>query len=256
MISQWKNLCLDNITFTSGIDFDHSFPAHFHEEYTIGVSVKGIQEFDFGDRSYLIEPKSIFLVKPYQMHAHRPLSGLWSFKTLYLSADLVGHLTKKSCGSTDDISSFIIQDNNLFLQFLNLHGSPQKFEEKFSDLLGSLFSKSKQETQKQNYHIPEKIDCIKNHLSQRLNQKLQLDKIAQEYDINKFQFIRQFRQHVGVTPNTYLTILRVEKARKLINQGYPIIEAALAVGFYDQSHFHHSFFYYTGITPGNYYGSQ
>ncbi len=37
-------------------------------------------------------------------------------------------------------------------------------------------------------------------------------------------------------------ILPIEKARKMINAGYPIVEAALEAGFYDQSHFHHRFY--------------
>jgi len=254
MINSWKNLCLDNITFTSGDNFTHHFPDHFHEEYTIGVSVSGVQHFELQGKSFIVEPHSIFLIKPQVMHAHFPIVDLgWSFKSLYLSPDLMGHLLSSTGTRTVGYVPILLQDRVLYAAYLRFHATKQMPDEALlTSFIKQLSINTTTTVELFDPVHPEKIEAVKRHLSAQLSQKLHLDKIAQIYKVDKYQLIRQFRQYVGVTPNTYLTILRIEKARKMINTGYPIIEAALEAGFYDQSHFHHSFLYYTGVTPGKF----
>lgn len=254
MISSWRNLCLDNITFSSADNFTHSFPAHFHEEYTIGVSVNGIQQFDLQGKSCFAEPHSIFLIKPHIMHSHRPIADLgWSFKSLYLSNDLMEHWLKDAGIEEINNDPLIIKDHNLFKQYIHLHANKSMPDEAFlADFIQQLLSKTTQNANRTESGLPKGIVAVKSYLSEHFNQKLSLKNISNIYQIDKYQLIRQFKQHLGVTPNTYVTILRIEKARKMINHGYPIVEAALEAGFYDQSHFHHNFLYYTGVTPGNF----
>lgn len=254
MINSWRNLCLDNITFTSGDNFTHSFPVHFHEEYTIGVSLNGIQKFYFQGKSCFVEPQSLFLIKPHIMHSHHPIADLgWSFKSLYLSNDLMEHLLTETGIRRMSDYPLIIKDQTLFKQYIRLHSTKLLPDEAFlKDFIWQLLSKTTQNPDLPASGPSEEILAVKRYLSAQFNQKLRLENMANIHRIDKYQLIRQFKQHLGVTPNTYLTILRIEKARKMINDGYPIVEAALEAGFYDQSHFHHSFLYYTGVTPGNF----
>jgi AraC-like DNA-binding protein len=59
-------------------------------------------------------------------------------------------------------------------------------------------------------------------------------------------------RQVGVTPNGYLTLLRIEQAKSLLAQGHALVEVASKTGFYDQSHFARYFRTYTGVTPRGY----
>jgi AraC-like DNA-binding protein len=253
MINSWKNTRFDNIAFTSGENFTHSFPDHFHEEYTIGVSVSGVQQFNLLDKEFVVAPHSIFLIKPGQMHAHHSMADLgWSFKSMYLSPDFMAYLLKDT--GINAVSAFmpLVQDETLFKRYINMH------ENKDGDLKGSiaffmeaLYLKL---ADSESPVIPssEKLDDIKAYLADHVTQKLNLDAVAEKFRIDKFQLIRQFKKHAGVTPNVYLTILRVERARRLMNQNHSLVEIAFEAGFYDQSHFHHNFLYYTGVTPGSF----
>lgn len=257
MISRWENSCFDRIGFTSGENFAHSFPNHFHAEYTIGVSVNGIQQFELQEKSYLVQPFSLFLIKPGQMHAHHPVADIgWSFKSLYLSPDFVDYLLKEFNLSATDSLSPVTADKVLYNDYLKLHDhKKQPREEEFAGFMEKLWKRSTTDNSNAvDAFLPGKMDDIKYYLSQQTGRKLNLDHLAKKFYIDKYQLIRQFKKHTGVTPNTYLTILRIEKAKKLINLNYPIVEAALDAGFYDQSHFHHSFLYYTGVTPGKFTG--
>ena len=63
---------------------------------------------------------------------------------------------------------------------------------------------------------------------------------------------RVFHDEVGLPPHAYLTQVRVNRARRLLSQGWPITEVAFEVGFVDQSHLNKRFKRITGMTPGQY----
>ncbi|WP_347557600.1 AraC family transcriptional regulator [Robbsia sp. KACC 23696] len=50
------------------------------------------------------------------------------------------------------------------------------------------------------------------------------------------RFARVFKQHVGVPPHQYVSRVRVQHALTMLESGATALQAALASGFYDQSH--------------------
>ena len=76
--------------------------------------------------------------------------------------------------------------------------------------------------------------------------------LAAAAGLSPYYFIRVFRQAVGLTPHAYLVQLRVETAKRLLDRGQPVVEAALAAGFADQSHLTRHFKRIVGVTPGQY----
>jgi transcriptional regulator GlxA family with amidase domain len=53
-------------------------------------------------------------------------------------------------------------------------------------------------------------------------------------------------------PCTYLSQLRITRARRLLEQGMSVVSVAQATGFVDQSHLHRVFRRLVGVTPGVY----
>lgn len=100
--------------------------------------------------------------------------------------------------------------------------------------------------------LPDVIVDIQQYLSGVHDQKLNLAELAHRFSFDKYQLIRHFKRQVGVTPNGYLTLLRIEQAKFLLAQGHALVEVALQTGFYDQSHFARYFRTYTGVTPRGY----
>jgi AraC-like DNA-binding protein len=83
-------------------------------------------------------------------------------------------------------------------------------------------------------------------------ERLTLEQMAAAADLTPFQLIGAFNRTIGLTPHTYLTQLRLRAAISHLTAGRPLIEAAVASGFYDQSaltrHFKRTF----GMTPLQY----
>jgi AraC-like DNA-binding protein len=55
-----------------------------------------------------------------------------------------------------------------------------------------------------------------------------------------------------VPPYRYLELVRVERARRLLQRGVRISEIAFTTGFSDQSHLTRQFKRVLGVTPGSY----
>lgn len=79
-----------------------------------------------------------------------------------------------------------------------------------------------------------------------------LETLSSELGLSRFQALRLFRQHYGITPHAYQLHLRVALARRSLRAGGSLAEVAVSCGFVDQSHFTKQFKRLMGITPGQY----
>ena len=68
--------------------------------------------------------------------------------------------------------------------------------------------------------------------------------------LTRYALARHFRACLGTSPYRYLVMRRLDRARTLIRQGAPLVEAALASGFADQSHMNRHFKKAYGLSPG------
>lgn len=78
------------------------------------------------------------------------------------------------------------------------------------------------------------------------------DEIADEACYSKFHFIRTFKSIYGKTPHQYLTAVRVEKAKAMLEDDVSVTEACFAVGFDSVGSFTGLFKRRVGVTPSEY----
>ena len=92
----------------------------------------------------------------------------------------------------------------------------------------------------------------KHFLDKHWNEEVTLEDLAREAHLNKYDLLKAFRKHLGITPHAYLICLRVEHAKELLDQGMPIAQVALEAGFSDQSHLTRMLKRYWHLTPGQF----
>src|SRR5262249_23048625 len=68
--------------------------------------------------------------------------------------------------------------------------------------------------------------------------------------LSRFALARQFRVALGTSPYRYVTMRRLETARRLMLADTKLAEAAIASGFADQSHMTRQFKRAYGVSPG------
>lgn len=90
-------------------------------------------------------------------------------------------------------------------------------------------------------------------IGERLGEDLPFDRIAREAGLSRPHFYAMFKRELGITPNVYLNLLRVEEAiERLVATDRPVTEIAYELGFPCQSSFTRFFTTHVGPTPSEY----
>jgi len=93
------------------------------------------------------------------------------------------------------------------------------------------------------------LDFMEEHYFEDIS----LRDIARAACLSRYHFCRLFKRQVGITCISYLSQLRIERAKSLLgNTSHPITQICFDVGFNDLSHFERVFRSIAGITPSTY----
>jgi AraC family transcriptional regulator len=81
--------------------------------------------------------------------------------------------------------------------------------------------------------------------------RLSIEELARDAGLSPAHFARAFKHSVGRAPHQHLMMLRLERARRLLEAASPTLSTvALEAGFADQAHFTRAFKRQFGVTPG------
>lgn len=98
-----------------------------------------------------------------------------------------------------------------------------------------------------------KLSALLEKLSGRLSDPWTLEEMAAETGLRRTRFAALFREYTGDTPITYLNRLRIEKARRLLQEtDLPITDIAFECGFMSSQYFCNIFKKFTGISARAY----
>jgi AraC family transcriptional regulator len=88
-------------------------------------------------------------------------------------------------------------------------------------------------------------------ISANLSGDPSISQVANECGLSSSYFARAFKQATGISPHRWLTKVRVERAKELLQDpGLGLADVAQMCGFVDQSHFTHVFSRSEGYSPG------
>lgn len=103
------------------------------------------------------------------------------------------------------------------------------------------------------YHRDEDIRKVQDWLENQSEDIIRIDELAKKFNMSPRTLARRFKAATGDTPLGYLQTLRLEHAKKLLEQTSDNIgQITLAVGYEDVSSFTKLFRQKTGLTPKDY----
>jgi AraC-like DNA-binding protein len=243
----------------------HEYAPHVHHSFVIAVTEAGGAEFKSRGRTGMAHPQALLVFNPSEPHSGRMGgSARWRYRAIYLAEPGIRHLMGTlGIDHTRCFGSNIFSDPELIASFLELHRAfdghgdpcdPLRQQELFVHSFGTLFQNHAQPGQRV---LPVPADArvlepVLALLRDAFAERLTLEQMAAAADLTPFQLIGAFNRSIGLTPHTYLTQLRLRAAIGHLTAGVPLIDAAVASGFYDQSaltrHFKRTF----GMTPLQY----
>lgn len=82
-----------------------------------------------------------------------------------------------------------------------------------------------------------------------IDEEAQIAVIGRTLAISERQLERRFRDRVGLSPKRLASLRRFQLAASLAATSRSLTDAAVAAGYYDQSHFNRDFRRFTGVAP-------
>lgn len=96
------------------------------------------------------------------------------------------------------------------------------------------------------------IQSLCQYMEEHFAENVTLDALLSMTDFGKSYLLRSFTRQTGVSSYRYLQTIRLDKAKRFLEEGIAPIDAAGMAGFSDQSHFTHFFKEFIGLTPKQY----
>ena len=244
----------------------HVFPDHAHDGiYAIGLMEAG-GSYCRGPKKTdsLVAPGQIALINPSQVHSGVPVRGKRiSYCMVYFDLALMASATSELFRRSPITPEFpcMVMDNRRLWRRLQrfcrvVQGSGGQLEKEsalIDALAGMLPLCSPAPSIKPvRWGGGRPIRQAMEFLAENLDQKMSLEAVARSAGLSRYHFLRVFKRETGLPPHLFRTLRRIERAKQLLCKGTSLAEAALMVGFSDQSHFTNTFRKYTGATPGQY----
>lgn len=237
------------------------FPNHFHEYYVIGFVEKGERALSCKNREYTIRKGNILLFNPGDNHACvQSDEGALDYRSLNITKEVMLDLAEEVTGRRELPGFFpsVISDGETARCLRTLHESVMNDDRGFGkeeNLLLLISRLVQQYGESFGAYVPEcreEIEKACAFMEQHYAGRIYLTEICRYVGLSKSTLLRAFTKSKGVTPYSYLENVRIGRAKKLLEQGVPPVEAALQTGFSDQSHFTNYFSRFIGLTPGTY----
>lgn len=95
----------------------------------------------------------------------------------------------------------------------------------------------------------DRIEQIKEYVSEHIQEKLEVNEIAKEFYISSYYLSHHFKQETGFTLLDYITNHKILVAEAMLKKGFTVTEVASQLAYNSDSHFIFTFKKITGITP-------
>lgn len=241
----------------------HAYDPHDHDDYLVGVTEQGFQEFHCRHRLLTSTPGRVILIEPGEVHdGHSAQAGGYTYSMLYLPQALVSRLLvslrpRRAAGGLR-FASTLRDDPGLAGAILSAFGVFRGGEGRLARdlcldrLLLQLAGHRLEAQERISGPLPPVVRRARDVLHAHFADDLGIDELAAVVGLDRFQLSRMFRRHLGLSPHAYLVQLRLKLARRLLSAGWSPADAAAEVGFADQSHLGRWFRRAYRVTPAAY----
>lgn len=244
---------------------NHYTKRHNHTDNLVIFCFEGIGQFNTPTCQGILKKGDVlFLPKGIEHQYKSSTNDPWSIYWVHIE----GHLFEQ-------FMDFIgVNSNNLILNISNQVAFIDEFEQLLatrnksyqlssfilaSNIIKKMFalftvnSPSKLEQSKQDFNLSKVTSFMEENISQKIN----LQQIADSFELSKFYFAKKFLQHTGVSPIRYFLELKIKHACKLLDESnISVKDVALQIGYDDPYYFSRLFKKIMGLSPTQYRQSQ
>jgi len=230
-----------------------AFSPHRHDTYAVGITLEGVQSFDYRGSTRHSLPGQMVVLHPDELHDGRSGDGTrFRYRTTYVApADMQQILAGRALPF---IAGGISEDARLrrvvcaLLEDLAHPLDALEFDQALHDLTLALLAIAGLESPVRiANHVA--VARARDYIEDNLDRSFQLKDLETATGHDRWQLSRDFRALLGASPYRFLIFRRLDKARRMMSEGSSLADIAHACGFSDQSHFTRHFKKTFGMTP-------
>lgn len=236
-----------------------AFAPHRHDTYAVGVTVQGVQSFDYRGATRASRPGQLVILHPDERHDGRAGDDrAFRYRTAYVppaevQAVLGGRPLPFVEGGVSDHPALRRAVWGL-LRDLHQPLSGLALQDALYDLATALQGAAG-ETAPVRIVNRDAAVLARDFIEARLRESFSLEELERATGHDRWQLSRDFRALFGASPYRYLILRRLDRARTLMLEGGGLADTAHACGFADQSHFTRLFRDAFGMTPKAWLGA-
>jgi AraC-like DNA-binding protein len=234
---------------------DLAFSPHRHDSYAIGYTTTGVQSFDYRGESRHSCAGDMFVLHPDEIHDGRQGTDQgYGYRIVYLAPELVREAL--GGGTLPFVAEAVTRDRRLGRLLASAFPDTEEAEDDVqqsgaittvADILNTLARGHGRRRVHLNAAVMKRV---REQLMENLPASVAMTTLEDEHGIDRYSLTRQFRLAFGVTPHRFVTMRRLDIAKRRIQAGQSLAQAALAAGFADQSHMTRQFRRAFGLSPG------
>lgn len=265
MIQEQRHIYYDNDLNLEAYNLSgivQKFPNHFHDYYVIGFIEGGKRHLCCKNKEYDLSKGDMILFNPRDNHFCAPINNeVLDYRAVNIKPEVMKAAVYEITGQNymPHFIQNVVYQSDIAILIRTLYDSiiynTSKLEKE--ETLFFLLEQILQEytTPFEEIEISEpnhQIKLLCTYMEEHIYDNITLDKLLSMTNFSKSYLLRSFTKQVGVSPYRYLQTIRIERAKKFLEQGIAPVEAADMAGFSDQSHFTNFFKEFIGVTPKQY----
>jgi AraC-like DNA-binding protein len=237
----------------------HRYSRHSHATYTLALIESGVEEFEYGRSLLRVAAGQTALLDPEMAHSgHAGVPEGWRYRVLYPAVDVVRDVAAElGVPGTPHFPDTVVDDPAVARLLRTVHASAVRGDalaasSALRTALTAIIRRYASPAAGSARGAPPPVGTARELLHARLTDPPTLEELAEAVGTRPFTLLRAFRAAYGLPPHAYLTNLRVQRARELLDAGLRPAEVAARTGFTDQPHLTRHFKRVVGVPPGAY----
>lgn len=238
-----------------------TFSRHAHAGFAIGAIAEGAGGYVCRGESMVLPAGSLSLMNSEEPHTGHAAAGRVRYNMLYVpeqaAREVLGLRDLRGFAeiAPRDRGFRLTRALHVLAQRLNDRAGPDwrlAAEEAVHDVLAGAFAHHGRAELRAPGQEPRALAILRERIAAGVEagESLTLDDLAAEIGLHPSYLVRSVARATGMTPHAHVIQHRVLHARRLLLDGVPAAEAAIAAGFCDQAHLIRQFRRHYGVTPG------